>query len=483
MQTGESSTAGVSRSGRLRKKSTKLMEMEESEKVEGTASAASERSNAKPAKSSLLLSTNNSHSLLQSSSDTDGERPLKKKLKIKLSIAGNCVEERSFEEDDSLANDEHKAVVPPVKIKLLSNSSKSSDQSTVSPSNATSFKKIVKKSPIKNDFDGNAFNSATKQFKVNKKANDCETAANLLFKQITSGVASNDSFKKKKKNKSTNDDVYFGSDDNMDGEETSLVIEDSNSCLAAAVANAKKVKNPRTPKTSAEKREERKAKQKNRGENRAGSNEGKEKKKRAPLITAYTLFARENRPRIHEIDPDADFAAVSRRLGEVWQSLPAKEKMQWKKKALKLRESSVVQETESISKPKNLTPVHNTAKSSYRQVTSTPSQLSKSSFDHTSSYLTNPSPNEEPHVISTEPSDVAAHLRLLGESLSIIGQRLTEHSGQIAVSGSLSVLLDSTICALGPLLCLTTLDDNMNGCSEEVHKKTLDNISYIMPGI
>ena len=45
--------------------------------------------------------------------------------------------------------------------------------------------------------------------------------------------------------------------------------------------------------------------------------------------------------------------------------------------------------------------------------------------------------------------DAAAHLTLLGESLSIIGERLREHEGQIAVSGSLSVLLDSLLCSLG----------------------------------
>ena len=43
------------------------------------------------------------------------------------------------------------------------------------------------------------------------------------------------------------------------------------------------------------------------------------------------------------------------------------------------------------------------------------------------------------------PIDAAAHLKLLGESLSVIGQRLTEHKGQIAVAGSLSVLLDSLL--------------------------------------
>ena len=83
----------------------------------------------------------------------------------------------------------------------------------------------------------------------------------------------------------------------------------------------------------------------------------------------------------------------------------------------------------------------------------------------------------------TEPIDVAAHLQLLGESLSLIGHRLQETEGMVAVSGSLSVLLDSIICALGPLACLTTQLPELNGCPKQVLSNTLDNIAYIMPGL
>lgn len=38
----------------------------------------------------------------------------------------------------------------------------------------------------------------------------------------------------------------------------------------------------------------------------------------------------------------------------------------------------------------------------------------------------------------------------------------------MAVSGSLSVLLDSIICALGPLACLTTQLPELNGCPKQV---------------
>ncbi|XP_042324493.1 HMG domain-containing protein 4 isoform X3 [Sceloporus undulatus] len=90
------------------------------------------------------------------------------------------------------------------------------------------------------------------------------------------------------------------------------------------------------------------------------------------------------------------------------------------------------------------------------------------------------SPVKVPEI---DPIDVAAHLQLLGESLSLIGHRLQETEGMVAVSGSLSVLLDSIICALGPLTCLTSQLPELNGCPKHVLSNTLDNIAYIMPGL
>ena len=55
--------------------------------------------------------------------------------------------------------------------------------------------------------------------------------------------------------------------------------------------------------------------------------------------------------------------------------------------------------------------------------------------------------------------------------------------GQIAVSGSLSVLLDSLLCALGPLVCLTQQVPELNVVPQETLSRTLDNIAYIMPGL
>nr|CAI5841006.1 unnamed protein product [Callosobruchus analis] len=126
-----------------------------------------------------------------------------------------------------------------------------------------------------------------------------------------------------------------------------------------------------------------------------------------------------------------------------------------------------------------------------RTPTHKPSQLQAATFSNTSGYeinLSPPSPRGKDSGYKgngIKPIDVAAHLKLLGESLTIIGERLKEHEGQIAVSGSLSVLLDSLLCALGPLLCLTQQIPELqeNCCSPEQLMSTLDNVAFIMPGL
>jgi len=55
--------------------------------------------------------------------------------------------------------------------------------------------------------------------------------------------------------------------------------------------------------------------------------------------------------------------------------------------------------------------------------------------------------------------------------------------GLIAVQGSLSVLLDSMLCAVAPLLCLTSILPETNGLPYQTHMKNLDNIAYVMPGL
>ncbi|XP_071002123.1 HMG domain-containing protein 4-like isoform X2 [Oncorhynchus clarkii lewisi] len=101
--------------------------------------------------------------------------------------------------------------------------------------------------------------------------------------------------------------------------------------------------------------------------------------------------------------------------------------------------------------------------------------------------LMTPDTTDSPMLTGPEvdPVNAAAHLQLLGESLSHIGHRLQGTKEMMAVSGSLSVLLDSLLCALAPLACLTSLVPELRSCPSHSHTlaETLDNIAYVMPGL
>ncbi|XP_078388187.1 HMG domain-containing protein 4a isoform X1 [Cetorhinus maximus] len=208
-----------------------------------------------------------------------------------------------------------------------------------------------------------------------------------------------------------------------------------------------------------------------------------EKKKKN--MSAYQLFCKEYRINIVAEHPGIDFGELSKKLAEVWKQLPDKEKQVWKQKCQYLQHKQ--NKAEAMTVKRKLTDLleETTAKQKGRQISSSLSSMATS--HKKSSHLVglggsshSSSPIKMPEI---DPIDVAAHLQLLGESLSLIGHRLQETEGMVAVSGSLSVLLDSIICALGPLTCLTAQVDRLNGCPKEVLAHTLDNIAYIMPGL
>ncbi|XP_013388143.1 HMG box-containing protein 4 isoform X2 [Lingula anatina] len=210
------------------------------------------------------------------------------------------------------------------------------------------------------------------------------------------------------------------------------------------------------------------------------SKEKKARRTRAP--TAYTLWCSSYRQKIVAQNPGIDFANISKRLGEIWQALPEKEKTSWRRKAKKLANKG----TSLISTGKPMPKGTHLMKSStaVRHGGSRPKAAVASAAAASPPSLSSASDALSPYkVTGTSPLDAAAHLKLLGESLSIIGTKLHEHRGHIAVQGSLSVLLDSMICALGPLLCLTAQLPETNGSSHETQVKILDNIAYIMPGL
>ncbi|XP_056127759.1 HMG domain-containing protein 4a isoform X2 [Rhinichthys klamathensis goyatoka] len=192
-------------------------------------------------------------------------------------------------------------------------------------------------------------------------------------------------------------------------------------------------------------------------------------------MTAYQVFCKEYRVNINAEQPGLVFGELSKKLAEVWKQLPEKDKLVWRQKAQYLQHKQNKAEAMTV-KRKTLTTSDSKSKSSSKGV-SLGAGLAPQGRSSLGMSL---SPVRVPDV---DPIDAAAHLQLLGESLSLIGHRLQETEGMVAVSGSLSVLLDSILCALGPLTCLTAQVPQLNGCPRNVLSNTLDNIAYIMPGL
>ncbi|NWU40496.1 HMGX4 protein, partial [Hylia prasina] len=191
-------------------------------------------------------------------------------------------------------------------------------------------------------------------------------------------------------------------------------------------------------------------------------------------MSAYQVFCKEYRTTIVSEHPGIDFGELSKKLAEVWKQLPEKDKLIWKQKAQYLQHKQNKAEATTVKRKASSSDGAPKVKASPTGV------ISPHKKSPTSTVVVPSSPAKVPE---TDPIDVAAHLQLLGESLSLIGHRLQETEGMVAVSGSLSVLLDSIICALGPLACLTTQLPELNGCPKHVLSNTLDNIAYIMPGL
>ncbi|XP_037033455.1 HMG box-containing protein 4-like [Bradysia coprophila] len=210
-------------------------------------------------------------------------------------------------------------------------------------------------------------------------------------------------------------------------------------------------------------------------------------------FTAYMLWAKDVRQQMLSIHPDLDFATISRKLGEMWANVPSSEKYNWRRRAKRLSSKG---KEKVIGKSLNQVPSskfinrHTTPSTKTKQkrtpVKNAPITSPDVASEVKSPKLSPTTSNVFKSKPGTQPADVAAHLQLLGESLTIIGERLKEHEGQITVSGSLSVLLDSLLCSISPLICLTTcipgLGHKLNNIKGQL-SDTLDNIAYVMPGI
>lgn len=176
-------------------------------------------------------------------------------------------------------------------------------------------------------------------------------------------------------------------------------------------------------------------------------------------FTAYMLWSKEARDEMLKVNPDLDFAQTSRRLSQMWANVPSNEKHIWRrrakrvtmknKRALKKGEKLT---TNYLNRPGKKKPGRK-PKIPKNNVTNTTTTPHKTKHERHSSALngkrddadtgaskevihsnSNKSSSITPgayKIIGTTPTDVAAHLKLLGDNLTIIGQRLKEHEVRI----------------------------------------------------
>ncbi|TRY66690.1 hypothetical protein DNTS_011621 [Danionella cerebrum] len=244
---------------------------------------------------------------------------------------------------------------------------------------------------------------------------------------------------------------------------------------------------------SRKKKKSKKKKQRDRGE--PAGNLPKRK-----FLTAYQIFYKEYRKSVLEEEPGLDFGELSKRLSEAWKQLPEGDKQVWRERSEYLQRKQM--KSESIKHHKHTTPkpsqvsrdtkvkdaaslvCASSAAGLKLREPSTAALHNDSSINiHREASRIPAAPDSSMRAPELDPIDAAAHLQLLGESLSVIGRRLQETEGMVTVSGSLSVLLDSLVCVFSSLSCLTTLVPELNGCPRQMLSSTLDNIAYVMPGL
>ena len=169
-----------------------------------------------------------------------------------------------------------------------------------------------------------------------------------------------------------------------------------------------------------------------------GKAQRKDKGKRR--FTAYMLWAKDVRKQMLN-NPDMDFGTISKKLGEMWQNVPSNQKYNWKRRAKRIANKFKNSKDNAFSAPFVQKYLHlNKAPPPAPQATSTSSRGRKpvnrvpkeEPQSQMSPEVKSPSTVQSPtHHRSSlpgiSPTDVAAHLKLLGDSLTIIGERLKEH--------------------------------------------------------
>ncbi|KAK2727520.1 uncharacterized protein LOC136028432 isoform X2 [Artemia franciscana] len=181
-------------------------------------------------------------------------------------------------------------------------------------------------------------------------------------------------------------------------------------------------------------------------------------------LSAYQLWSKEARADLLKRNPHLDSSQIMRILGQQWESLQGQEKSYWKMLAKKQSDSLPPLSARTSSRGRGR------PKGSVNSLFGKKTRVVPSFDVNGSSFL-----------------ESAAYLNLLGQGLNSIGERLKEHQeepvSQERLNGFLSVLLDSALCSMATLISLTQyIDELEDAIPANSREKTLNNISYIMPG-
>ena len=211
-------------------------------------------------------------------------------------------------------------------------------------------------------------------------------------------------------------------------------------------------------------------------------------------LTAYMLYARSVKSQLEHLD----FTAKSQRLGELWANVSTSERLLWKRRVTAYNRNQAKQaakaaaeaqkQAEKAAMNKKLIPKSREPPPLVPQSQVSNRRSGDSEKRSSRATVEKKTPQNTISMDSTDPINIAAHLKLLGDSLTNIGQSLEqhEHKGHNSITGTVSVLLDSLLCSVVPLISLTTQIEGFGhrvAHLKDTFQNTLDNIAYVMPGL
>ena len=214
----------------------------------------------------------------------------------------------------------------------------------------------------------------------------------------------------------------------------------------------------------------------------SNNNEEIVKVPKRPAISAYVLWCKENRSHIQSNYPELDFCNLSKKMGGIWHTLPKTEKDKWTRKAQLMTKygtgfnmGAIYDYDDEDLKPEivlgSLTlPITKTLDKTYGE-----------NFINTETS----SIEGEKHHIGTELIDAQAYLSILGDSLMTISsyiQRGIKYNSEIRYCpmAAISTLLDTALVSMSTLASVTLSLPNIS-VDRKMAKKTIENATYFMP--